>query len=176
MAGGRAVRPVGEAKAGAAEALTEVTTSEAEPLTAGPSRTSVMLSPLTSASTWPFSEVNPRRRVDAGHQVRQARIAGCRGRGHRDEDRVTAVEAETERSVGRQLPIGRAGRHPRDPEIGIAGIPDQIALGIAGREVQLHLGVEGVVAVVVGQARDQVVSLQDARLGHVVNRDQVVKV
>ncbi len=55
-------------------------------------------------------------------------------------------------------------------------LPDVVAVVVGGVEVQAHLRVEAVVAVVVRQARDEVVVGQQARLGHEVHADHVVRV
>ena len=70
--------------------------------------------------------------------------------------------------------IGGLGAQRRDPQQDVVGRPDVVALAVAAVEVQAHLCIERIVAVVVGQARDQVVVGQQAGFGDVVDADHVV--
>ena len=70
--------------------------------------------------------------------------------------------------------VCRLGTERADAEQDVVGLPDVVALAVAAAEVQAHLGIERIVAVVIGEARHQVVVGQQARLGHVVDADHVV--
>ena len=69
---------------------------------------------------------------------------------------------------------GRLRRDRVEVEQRLGGVPHRLAVGILAIGVQTDLGGETEVAVVVGEARDQVVVVEQSGLGHVVDRDDVV--
>ena len=68
---------------------------------------------------------------------------------------------------GEEIVLGREGA---DRKIVVNWIP----LRIGGAEAEIDLGVEGEIAVVVGQAGDDVATAEQTRFGHIVDRDHVV--
>ena len=57
-----------------------------------------------------------------------------------------------------------------------ARIPDKAAVRVFGFEIELHLGGEGKVAVIIGEARDQVMALQCAGFGDEIDGNNVVEI